>query len=111
MNASPPVGRLRRVWAWLRTATSSALYIEGDVLVERSGRREVRLPLREVSHVRSDWIPYRGGVLYVCGRGRRVTITVDETTAELRREIGRQVVKNGPSVVESSSIRRELGLG
>jgi hypothetical protein len=104
------VGRLRAVCTWLRTTVGSRAYIDDDVLVERTGRRVVRLPLREVRHVTSDWIPYRGRVLQVSGGGTRITVDVDQTTLDLRHQVGRRVIQNGPSVVESSAVKRDLGV-
>jgi len=96
-------------WRLLRPGPREP-FLEDDVLVGWGSARLVRLPLSEVRHVTTDWTPYVGAELVVSGDGRYVRIRLDPATERLRRDVGQRVVRNGPSVVETTDVRRHLGL-
>jgi hypothetical protein len=96
--------------AWL-VSPPRTLWIEDDALVVAQRWRTQRLPVPEIGSVRRNWIPYKGYELEFVGRDRSISLlTLDRHSEPLRHELGRRVVRNGPSVLEDPVAGRLLGV-
>jgi hypothetical protein len=96
--------------AWLASPPRT-LWLEDDVLVVTQRWRTQRLPVGDIGSVRRNWIPYKGYELEFVGPGRSISLlTLDRHTEPLRHELGRRVVRNGPSVVDDPVAERLLGV-
>lgn len=94
------------VWS-IRCRKALGTVLDGDTLVERRQRTEIRVPVTDIAAIEYKWIPYVGGSLFVRGRSGEL-VELQLGSPELI-ELGRLLRKRKPMLSFSPRVERELG--